>query len=529
MNLTTQSTSFDDEEKLIQELLQEAGDCHLAPTAEHLASVRKAISSRMEGVRPARPPLSRRRWLKYVVGGVAAASLVFAASTFLRPPDLWAQVVEVMGSQPWIHGTAKEQQGQSREFWLSVPRRVYALRSGRSAIYSDYRTGIQDSYIADQNLLLRQALTDKGPFQRLATFYTTTVQGEPKPGDIFGKNRVRKQTQRTVHDGGRTWVEFEWTLASSPQEPAQVAVMRVDPETKLPVFLLIPRGAAEPLRFDFDFPKAGPSDAHALGVPRDARVEDRLPSPEGERALQAGQAGRKDLDNYLAIVYGTRDSPFDPSEIASVHLVWRKGDKWRLEYCKPRGGRLPKLPPADVDLAIWWRAQLANLVCVPDLVCDGRQIDSYQPSGWKRFALVRPDQDHAEIARAYGKDMMIEVQAYPEIAPTGLFTVERESRRTLFEADGPVALRTKVWLDPTRGFVAVRYKSDFVDAPFEIARVSEFSDFRQTPRGVWYPSTLRVKSLPKPGAPQLSYEVHHYLIDFNTELPESLFTPSARQ
>jgi hypothetical protein len=529
MNLTTQSPSFDDEENLIRELLQEAGDCHVAPTAEHLASVRKAISSRMESVRPARPPLSRRTWLKYVVGGVAAASVIIAASSLLRPPDLWAQVVEVMGAQPWIHGASQDSQGQTQEFWLSVPRRIYALRHGRSAIYSDYRTGVQDSYIADQRLLVRMALSDKGPFQRLATFYTTTIQGEPKPGDVFGKGRVQKQTQRTVRDGGRPWIEFEWTLASSPQEPSQVAVMRVDPETKLPVFLLIPRGAAQPLRFDFDFPKAGPTDAYALGVPRDARVEDRLPSPEGEHALQAGQAGRKDLDNYFAIVYGT-DSSFDPSQITRVHLVWRKGDKWRLEYCKPGGGgRFPKLAPAGVDLSAWWQAQLANLVCVPDLVCDGRQINSGPLGDWKRFALVRPDQDHAEIARAYGQGKMIEIEAYPQIAPTGRFTVEKGSTKTLFEADGPVGLRRKVWLDPTHGFVAVRYKSDFVDAPFEVARVSEFSDFRQTPRGVWYPSTLRVKSFPKPGARQLPDEVEHYLVDFNTELPESLFSPSARQ
>jgi hypothetical protein len=529
MNLTTQSPSADDEEKQIRELLQEAGDCHVAPTAEHLANVRQAISSRMQGVRPARPPLSRRTWLKYAVGSVAAASVIIAASSLLRPPDLWAQVVEAMGVQPWIHAASQDAQGETQEFWLSVPRRIYALRHGRSAIYSDYRTGVQDSYIADQHLLVRMALSDKGPFQRLATFYTTTIQGEPKPGDVFGKGRVQKQTQRTVRDGGRPWIEFEWTLASSPQEPTQMAVMRVDPETKLPVFLLLPRGTNQPLRFNFDFPKAGPTDAYALGVPRDARVENRLPSPEGEHALQAGEAGRKDLDNYFAIVYGT-DSPTDPSEVTSIHLVWRKGDKWRLEYCKSRGsGHLPKLPPAGVDLSAWWQAQLAKLVCVPDLVCDGRQINSHQLGDWKRFALVRPDQDHAEIARAYGQDKLIEVVAYPQIAPTGRFVTEKESTKRLFEADGPVALRTKVWLDPMHGFVAVRKKNDFVDAPFEVARIYESSDFRQTPRGVWYPTTLRGKSVPKPGTRQIADVVDHYLIDFNPELQESLFTPSARQ
>jgi hypothetical protein len=540
MNLTTQSTSFDDEEKLIRELLQEAGDCRVAPTAEHRANVRKAISSRVEEVRPRRPALSRRAWLKYAVGSVAAASVTIAGWSLLRPPDLWAQVVETMGAQPWIHGASKDSQGQTQEFWLSVPRRIYALRHGPSIIYSDYGTRVQDSYIADQRLLVRMALSDNGPFQRLATFYTTTIQGEPKAGDVFGKGRVQKRTQRTVRDGGRTWIEFEWTLASSPQEPTQAAVMRVDPETRLPVSLFIPRRAAEPLRYDFDFPKTGPKDAYALGVPGDAQIEDRLPSPEGERAVQAGQAGRKDLDNYFAVVYGT-SSPIDPRKVTSMHLVWRKGDKWRLEYCV-HGERFPKLPPAGADLVGWWRTQLTHLVSIPDLVCDGRQIYSNQvgqgprenekgavPQNWQRFALVRPDQDRGEIARVYGQEKMIEDVAYPEIAPTGRFVTEKGTSKRLFEVDGPVGLPMKLWLDPMHGFVAVRKRSDFVDAPLEVARINEMSDFRQTPRGVWYPTTRRSKSLPKPGIRPMIDVVDHYVIDFNAELPDSLFTPTVRK
>jgi hypothetical protein len=540
MSLTTPSTSFDDEEKLIRELLQEAGNCRVAPTDEHLANVRKVLSSRAREVRPARPPLSRRTWLKYAVGGVTAASVTIAAWSLLKPPDLWAQVVQAMGVQPWIHGTSKDSQGQTQEFWLSVPHRIYALRHGPSAIYSDYGTRVQDSYIADQHLLVRMALSDNGPFQRLATFYTTTIQGEPKPGDVFGKGRVQKRSQRTVRDGGRTWIEFEWTLASSPQEPTQAAVMRVDPETRLPVSLFIPRRASDPLRYDFDFPKTGPKDAYALGVPGDAQVENRLPSPEGERAVQAGQAGRKDLDNYFAVVYGT-SSPTDPREVTSIHLVWRKGDKWRLEYCV-HGERFPKLPPAGVDLVGWWRTQLTHLVSIPSLVCDGRQIYTNQvgqgphenekgavPENWQGLALVRPNEDHAEIARAYGQDKLIEVVAYPEIAPTGRFVTEKGSSKRLFEADGPVGLRTKVWVDPTHGFVAVRKRNDFEDAPLEVARVYEMSDLRQTPRGIWYPTTRRSKSLPKPGLRPMVDVVDHYVIDFNADLPETLFTPTVRQ
>ena len=123
----------------------------------------------------------------------------------------------------------------------------------------------------------------------------------------------------------------------------------------------------------------------------DAHVENRLPSPEGQRAVQAGQAGRKDLDNYFAIVYETMLSPFNRNEIISVHLVWRKGDKWRLEYCNNADGRrFPKLLPAGVDLSAWWQTEFANLVCVPDLVCDGARSITVKPATGSRLPACVP-------------------------------------------------------------------------------------------------------------------------------------------
>ena len=90
---------------------------------------------------------------------------------------------------------------------------------------------------------------------------------------------------------------------------------------------------------------------------------------------------------------------------------------------------------------------------------------------------MRPNEDHAEIARAHGHGKMIEVEAYPQIAPTGRLVAEKGSSKPLFEAVGPVALRTKVWLDPIRGFVAVRQENDFVDAPREVARSTNTATF----------------------------------------------------
>ena len=59
--------------------------------------------------------------------------------------------------------------------------------------------------------------------------------------------------------------------------------------------------------------------------------------------------------------------------------------------------------------------------------------------------------------------------------------------------------------------------------------IHEYDDFRQTPRGVWYPTVSRWKNAiqsknkSKPGGIEFHDEVTYFHLDFKAELPDELF------
>ena len=77
-------------------------------------------------------------------------------------------------------------------------------------------------------------------------------------------------------------------------------MIRVDPEKKLPDSMTFTCGK-EKMQATFDYPAEGPADIYALGVPRDAPVEDRMPPPDLSRILKLVRQTRRDFDDYLAI------------------------------------------------------------------------------------------------------------------------------------------------------------------------------------------------------------------------------------
>jgi len=61
----------------------------------------------------------------------------------------------------------------------------------------------------------------------------------------------------------------------------------------------------------FDYPESGPLDVYALGVPRDVRVVDRIPSGEAQKLIEGMQASLDRFDPYFAI-----------------HVITRTGSPW---------------------------------------------------------------------------------------------------------------------------------------------------------------------------------------------------------
>ena len=61
--------------------------------------------------------------------------------------------------------------------------------------------------------------------------------------------------------------------------------------------------------------------------------------------------------------------------------------------------------------------------------------------------------------------------------------------------------------------------------------VYEYDGYRQSPRGIWYPTVSRQKNAlqskdrSKPGGVEFKDLVTYFYLDFNAELPDQVFSP----
>jgi len=526
-------------------MLLQAGDCDARPSAEHLDHVRQALARRLMSVPP---PRSRKTWRAWRWCGVGVGVAVSAVVAFLQlqPRFVWAKVVQAVQERPWIHGIARDSKGVVDEFWLSLPRELSATRHGEFRRYDDLRAGIRHEFDPRKNLLVRRPSSDDGQFESAARMFRAIFRGDPDVGFGSGE-RIIKRDRRSINLDGRNWLDYEWALSRYDDGKTATATMRVDPERKLPVFLQV-IAVGESLRYDFDYPTEGPSDIYALGVPRQSPVDDQLPSLETARIARAVEAGRKDLDNYFAVVY---------EYLTQARLVWRKGDKWRMELYLFRGDPRDLRSPAPGEEMIgWWKRQLKgkDAELHPNLVCDGLQIWRHdKETGWNRARFVAPGKGHdAATAVADANHYLLEFHAYPRIGADGRFVTDpaqgskkgasdsprepQKSVRTLFAVGSADILNERLWLDPDHGFATVRAESTFHLSPEEmqernpvVTEVHEFDLFRRTPRGVWYPTLWRSKQLRRDGTQAYAGQAVHFAIDFRAEILDQFFTPAQRK
>ncbi len=156
---------------------------------------------------------------------------------------------------------------------------------------------------------------------------------------ISAARAVVKQERRQVSENGRQWIEYR--LSFDKSNGITGVVFRVDPQTLLPQSMECvgenspSGGPAVRMKYALDYPDEGPADIYALGVPRSAKIVDRVPSPDLARVLEGVRSSRRRFaDSYYAIVVETIDMKGRSEnwwQASSVHQVWCKGDCWRVE------------------------------------------------------------------------------------------------------------------------------------------------------------------------------------------------------
>jgi hypothetical protein len=511
------------------------------------------------------------RRLKRTAIAAAAVVVVFLVGVWLwigKESRAWAQVVDAVRAKPWVHGVSQPAEGTEKlEMWFSMRNPVQAVRYGNWAVYDDGRSGIRQEYDPREKELYRltaPADTDKLT-RSIQTIFSDLFRGSEQLGPDFGGNRIAKQERRRVSDQGQEWIEY--TLSLEGASSLSRVVFRVDPQDLLPQSMEYFDTKSQ-VRFVLDYLEDGPSDIYALGVPRSAKIVNRVPKPDLARVIEGVRNSRERFDSYYAIVAETKDLPWIGQstkwwQAETLGQVWCKGDCWRVEQGWPHNMRdqrfyAPAEPPGEgTDKMAWWKNHLKDFNFQPSGVCDGKAI--YAPkrasSGpmktqentvWESWQKINSGTGKAWAA-SFGPAgaFMPELYAYP-------VGIGKPSRNSVAELDpnpsGDLAdalllkyrhhstnpnviASCRYWVDPARSYVTLRYElGEAVDtkagpeAKWPDTYVAD--ELSQAPSGIWYATVVRRLSPGKVASSgkRLS-QTRWFFVDFKADMPDTLFKP----
>lgn len=485
---------------------------------------------------------NHRLKFKAVLGFATAAALCIALGLLLlRPSNLWAEVVKAVQAKPWIHGTLRgTKPGQSREFWLSTSEGTGGSRAEEEVSFFDDRLRIIHRYNSKEKVLYRLPASPEhlAEGQQLLTTFQGVFHGDAElKAENFPmilKDQTRKQTEKD----GRKWNEYELHFEIPPGPNGDLSMtFIVDAQTRLPHSMTIKDGGGEGPEWTFDYPQNGPADIYALGVPKDAKLVDRLPTADMSGILAAIEAGRDRFDDFEAIVIRNESPDLFPTAgkpIPVTFLVWKKGNRFRIELAMPPQEYFGNHFPPDKDHKQWLHDMFKKALFTTEYVCDGKAV--YRGDvGQGRAPGKYTFEGTAGSFNSRSQDAMPFTWCYPRtfnapndrteetinLKPTGgppntilvtsrvLHPKEREIPFLLF------------WLDPTRGYAVVRTdlrNTDPAKPPTDRDYQDRMDQWEQTPKGIWY--ATRVNS------GRTTW--YHFFLNFPADIPDELFKPAKR-
>jgi hypothetical protein len=520
------------------------------------------------GAAPVPPRLRLGRRL--VLTAAAAALVLLGVGLWLaRPAVSWADVARAVQEKPWIHGTSKERDGATREVWLAPTRGVSAARDADEIRFFDQRLRVYYSYQSKEQVLLRVPDTfhsEQDEFQTLRQLFqdlqqTNTTLTAPVPN-----GQVVDQQRRRIVENGRQWFEYSLTVRAGmgTQGPLESLVFRVDPETHLPASVkwkrldVPPDHPADEMTMQFDYPEQGPVDVYDLGVPRTAKLDDRVPSDDLQRVLDGLQASRERFDHYRAVVVRTASGK--EMAMGEILEISRKGKRWRIENGNLDSAKVAVWKASGQDLATWalenhdifrWQTyQVCDGQAIYDVVFGPKGSKGPQPEEYQVRESLQPGTSAAEgIMRSVYLSYFPDVwYAYPTPPiPSALFTGQLDIhpkegppdtvmltvQMTASQVTSPGAYRwERYWLDPSRSYVVVRTERR-LHPPEEAAAdpsgpdlvlVAEKMD--HSPSGLWYPTLVSEKLRGADG--KVREQFYRFALDFKADFADNLFKPTPR-
>jgi len=564
------------DDNLLDDQIRKAASCAVPGSVDlRLRSQLAGFRSRLGESEPAPPRAAlwkRHKW--WWPGLASAAAVVLAVLTALLLPRQasLAEVATAVLDQPWIHMRVVADQREGEQ-WVSPSRHVWASRHQGSIEYEDYRLQVYDWFKPEENVVYRGPIVWQSRAADLASLTEALKvllqQGPPleKPLaglDFLGPGReamkVLDQRVDRVTEQGQSWLDYRLTVTDPKSSQPLRMLFRVDPASRLPRLCRmegVREGKPVASEMQFDYPDKGPADVYDLGVPRNAKLVDRIPSGDIKHILGTLRAGRERMDNYRA-VFVTRFDGLDYVWWAEVpEIFYRKGNKFRRDFGFERTGKrsVPKRPAEREDLGKWWIERTRLYQYYPEcvvrdsttLVTDTKTVTD--PDGTKHLDIVSVAR--WETRNDPGESYPPEWSMRPEFAcrpPLGIGDPHLEPVLDLHPAEGPpgcflLSIRHtseqgrlnekgvgitdgyRYWLDPQRDFIVVRCDLVMRDQGGKeiITETDTIEETARSPQGVWYATKVR-RRFPRPAgkAPQAD-QVYYMYIDFKADLPDSLF------
>jgi hypothetical protein len=493
----------------------------------------------------------RRRWPVLTAAiGIVSALAVLAFLMVPTPSAGWAEVSKAISAKKWIRATTTYVGGQHGTIWLSPARKLWAYKDEERLEFTDGRRQAKYTFRVTDKQIVKSPLGEEEA-QRIFPLDDLTRGDAVLNPWMFGTEKIIDQKRREVREGGKTWIEFQLVFWRGE---ANQGTLRIDPVTKLPIELLLtaPGDATNSCKWEFDYPDDGPGDIYALGAPASLRIADRMPPDECMRALDGIAASRARIGDFR-LLESTDDG-------IGSHLISRKGNRWRVDSLLPRGSVDPLVSPAPGESPHDWIEERLKLYQqVPWYVCDGKAVyqnsqpDGPTPVAWKLSRHVAP-QDLLSGESSSLPSVNFASKLFPDLLYRRGFDFEFNPRPAempgclLFKVSARIATAQPqagnewYYVDPAKGYAVVR--AELFNLPIGLPVKPEsalfrqtirMEDFRQSPQGFWYPTTVR-QSIPvvfgpypgdgsnreKPKITQTKSTVRYHF-DFKAALPDSLF------
>ena len=521
--------------------------------------------------------------------GVCAAVILLAVlgNWILQPQKTFAEVAAALEQQPWIHVVDAGSQGGKREIWYSPTKKIFATRDDQSIQFRDHKRSEYYAYDVKNKTLYRVPEYRSMALDQQEKSYSAFVaamriifQDEKLPDrpleklEFLGSQqagwKVIDQKLEKTEAGGHAWLDYHLTLRDPKQPEPCTMEFRVDAATKLlksARFETKRESKQEFWESQFEYPDDGPRDIYALGVPKIATLVDRTPSDEMKRIFESLENGRRQMDNYRAVLEDDSLQQDVSGWMQLPKIIYRKGTKFCVvnPYWSSKYPPELKKPATNENMAEWWRARLKQFQFYPWAIYTGPTLfnintkDADDAGGGKHLEVAsvhETDMRNSQTTSwSYGEwspelicrpDVPIPQETMepvldknPQEGPPGtiLLHVRRLDKvDTVHTADGRELVQPdayRYWLDPAHDYVVVRFDmlSGAEQGKEEIISSHIVEDFAKSPSGVWYATRYLSRtqanaklSAELHGAKYMEWE-HRFYVDFDVDIPDAMFVP----